>query len=210
MTGNDTKLFWSLIAMLDWGKDCDYKRVKRTILKTLDKDTADALRACFSQRMNALEHVAGEYISGVGDDSWGDVRAHIIGLGQEVYDAAIEDWNTIQDRIDSNDYVESFSYGLPHTDDWTFDEDAPKRADRYIEDLAAIEYKIQLTSAEQWMVDDMRRRLNLIKEGNMVEALEGWKREHYTAWGKLVHKADNMDKVHYGAPNLISDLEEHV
>ena len=209
MTGNDTKLFWSLIDMLDWGKDCDYKRVKRTILKNLNEDVANALRKCVNQRMTALDHVAGDFIHGVGDDSWGDVRAHIIGLGQEVYDAAIADIDTIQDRIDRGAYTECFLYGLTYDSDWTFDKDAPKRADGYIKDLAAVEYKIQLTTAELVMVDDMRRRLNLIKEGNMVEALEGWKREHYTAWGNLVRRVD-MEGLHYGAPNLISDLEQHV
>jgi|GEM_PF-2454565 len=55
---------------------------------------------------------------GLGDDSFGDLLAHIIGMGKREYEAVLKNPQRALDRARSDGYKESFAYALPYTADY--------------------------------------------------------------------------------------------
>jgi hypothetical protein len=120
----DEATFWDAVAELDWATACkDDRGCDRLETYILDNWGDDFTRwfdgqvservMALGQRLTAWEADYGESIP-CGDDGFSDLRHHIVGLGKEVYEATMENPKLALERADSHDYVESFSYCIPH------------------------------------------------------------------------------------------------
>lgn len=132
---------WALVATIGWGtKTCDTDAVKQTLLRTLTVEQAVAFQDWVSNKEAALheafEHWLGEREAGLGDDGYWDMMSHMVGLGQEAYEAALANPQLVYDRAQwsnsreswharSNDmlqaekgYVEKFAYCIPYESDY--------------------------------------------------------------------------------------------
>jgi len=130
------KIMWELIARINWAARSEQKRGfdsgKQFMLENFSQDTCQQIRKFVAEKRMELSIRVDEYENdhGVrcgdygGDDSYGDMLHHVIGLGEVVYEM-IMDNPSLLDRIN---YVESFSYCLPYDDDFKHD-DSPELAE---------------------------------------------------------------------------------
>jgi hypothetical protein len=111
--------FWELVELAEWGKDHDYKRIERLYLRTMTLIESEEFREIFNAKRSALDDFIGDRNpAGGGDDSHGDLMAHIIGLGQAEYVMSLSDYAVILKRGQARDFEESFSYGIPYKESY--------------------------------------------------------------------------------------------
>jgi len=121
---NADKLMWSIIAQINWAARSKvqrgYEDGKEFILDNFEEGACRQLRLFVNdrhkelyERINVFENDHGTCGNYGGDDSFGDMINHVIGLGEEVYDM-IMDNPKLLDRIN---YVESFGYCIPYEED---------------------------------------------------------------------------------------------
>ena len=115
--------FWETIEPFGWGTTTtDYQAIKIALMRQLTPEQAEGLHARLHLLMGALERkLRDEHIEiGLGDDSFGDLLAHVVGMGRQVYQQALQDPKTVQARGHRDDFSESFAYALPQTHDYEY------------------------------------------------------------------------------------------
>jgi hypothetical protein len=137
--------FWKVIEGCDWAKDFDFKRVKKFLISKYrdDVDGLDKFREAYTKKRGKLGKVARNLKLGLGDDSYGDLLAHIIGLGQDEFDKCIDNPKLIEIRARKNAFVESFAYSIPYASDFKCMELSyyKEQAQRIIDDLEGLDCK---------------------------------------------------------------------
>lgn len=113
---------WAIIEDMDWGNRCHQPRIydtmKRDFMREYNHDMAVKFDAFVTARFNEMYKAievfekandthAGNY---GGDDSFGDMIHHVIGLGKKVYKATMKDM-TLLNKVR---FVESFAYAIPN------------------------------------------------------------------------------------------------
>jgi len=136
--------FWSLVERVRWWSDHDYNQGKQRLLRHLcTAERCQAFRETYDYMRHAVSEAIAEYETehniniAVGGDSYEDLVAHIVGLGQVGYKNALRNPSTIFHKAETGDYVESFSYCVPFPDDllvsaWR-DSDRRRHRDRQVE-----------------------------------------------------------------------------
>ena len=115
------KEFWDIIEPYGWGtKTTDYKAIKIDLMRRLSPDQAVSLKDKFLSLREALDQRMGIFIEGLGDDSYSDLLAHIIGMGREEYAAVMANPLKGKQRSDNLEYTESFLYSLPYETDYLY------------------------------------------------------------------------------------------
>jgi hypothetical protein len=109
--------FWAEVEKIGWSKTTSVKKAKRLLLKTWTLEKSKRMRAAFDELRDPLYDACAS-VEGVGDDSFGDLLAHIIGLGKAEYERVLANPKLAQARVDAGDFVESFSYCLPYEEDY--------------------------------------------------------------------------------------------
>lgn len=136
----DEDEFWAIIDELDWqaleGADRDaiqegtdrrkaqlmhYFRDKRYVADGFPGHFAQAfhrrLREKVARVRKALKSEDANSTP-MGPDSFGDLCKHIVGCGREEYQTVLDDPSVGWQRGKDHDYVECFSYVVPHDDDF--------------------------------------------------------------------------------------------
>jgi len=114
--------FWEVISEIDWENNQDTSVIKRACLiawapefgasfrKILDKKEGEVGRALEKYEDDPDEQR--DYY--LGDDGFGDMCSHVVGLGRETFEAEVADPKKLVKRAQKSDYVECFSYGIPY------------------------------------------------------------------------------------------------
>lgn len=122
MTGECTvDLFWGEVAHFGWGtKTTGYDAIKREMMERYDDvflrsfhAVYDSFASMLYQRVDAWEK-ANEESCGCGDDGFGDLLSHVIGLGKDTYEEAMENPQSVVRRGQAGSYDEKFSYSFPY------------------------------------------------------------------------------------------------
>jgi len=100
---------WALIDQSKWSKDKDYKRIQKLFAKLPFLKKIE-LRGFVNDKVEALEDKYGKKIQYLGDDSWWDLRADIVGRGKEFYNSITFD--QLQKMANEVDYKENFEYSF--------------------------------------------------------------------------------------------------
>lgn len=133
--------FWKLVAELNWGhksdgpgKTSDYKKVQKVLMQRLDAEGAERMSNTLHDLLNQLYKPL-FHIEGMGDDGYGDFRAHIIGLGKEEFEKALANPKTQEKRAEKYQFCESFTYCIPHAEDYAMLVPTPhiERAQRVVQ-----------------------------------------------------------------------------
>lgn len=207
------KEFWTFVSKAQWTEDHDYNRIKKMILRTMDKDSARELDKTYRQIYGKLHTHIFDDVEGVSDDSYSDLIAHIVGSGKGLYDAVMDNPSLAQQIIDEHKFKESFSYAFPFDDDWKMND--PKhfmnQATKYLEDLAPLttgKIQVPLHKEDAKTIRDMVKRMRNIESGNFRKAVDGWDRDEYNRWGSIAGRArkENID-LHFGFVNLLNDVQ---
>jgi len=207
------KEFWAFVSKVQWTKDHDYNRIKKMILRTMDKDSAKDLNDTYRQIYGKLHKHIFDKIEGVGDDGYSDLVAHIVGSGKGLYDAVMNDPSIAQQIVEDRTYEESFSYSFPYPEDWKLNdpEHFQQQAAKYLEDLAPLtsgRIQVRLHKEDVEIIRKMVKRLRSVESGNFRKAVDGWGKDEYRQWGALASRAkhENVD-LHYGFGNLLTDVQ---
>ena len=139
--------FWDIVDFIGWGKICKkdraYDEGKAMFMDQVETlEGLEAFRKVFSEKHNALYQAFDQWEKdgqdwhahhnprsfGLGDDSFGDLIAHCIGLGREEYKACLADPERAHKRALAYDFSESFSYCIPYKEDYDSPQEKLARA----------------------------------------------------------------------------------
>lgn len=113
---------WETIATLGWGTwTTDYTKIHKLMKKTLTDSTIHNLNLFVSARVNEIYKRVEEWedrnrtLNVGSDDTFSDIRYHVVGLGKEEFDRVMADPTLLEKRHDApynspDGYVESFCY----------------------------------------------------------------------------------------------------
>lgn len=174
--------FWKIVDDMGWGKSYDYKAMQKKLLRSMTPEEIDEFHDMFEKLRGKVdravieyrnEHDPGAYVSG---DGFGDLTAHIIGLGKREYDAVMRDPSKGWKRYQDGDYRESFSYAVPSSFD--VERMGIGKYQAWAKEMVK-EYKDGLSRAKKLddsMVPKVKRLIKLLEpmvEGNAMEFVEG-------------------------------------
>ena len=188
------KLYWSIIEDMNWleysQKHHGYSDMKVNFMRSYGADMAVKVRDFVSKKQGDLMRMLDNLpdmneVTGFcgGDDSFGDMTAHVVGLGEEYYNAVMEKPKLLKKL----DYVECFTYALP------YGEDDYKVLDNQYHVEFAMESMKQLVENIEEAVEknggepqdyinaaDVLRRLALVVAGDYAHAVEDlkWDRDY--------------------------------
>ncbi len=121
-TTNVDDFFWTVVDLVDYKSDNDYKRIS-SILKDLNKfagvpaEKILILAKVLNFKCKILEKKWGDDIRNVSDDSWSDLKCDVVSRGKDFYEKILNDFKTLQNMADEYNYTESFSYAIPYKSD---------------------------------------------------------------------------------------------
>lgn len=174
----DEARFWEIVDTVEWAKDFDYERIQVWMLKNLTLKECQEFRAVATQKWNQLDKLVGDRNPARGsDDSHSDLLYHVIGLGKEVFEANLADYDLLTQRGEAiygtpEGYKESFIYSVPMKEDFNnhnnpnYFKDWAKKAKKEIKDICQMDKKGDLDP----IVHDFGtivRLLDLLIEGNI-------------------------------------------
>lgn len=124
--------FWDIVESCCWEEEAANvaKRPYETIKVRLQngplatQEQMEEFRSIFSKLKSNLGTVITEFEERTGasckcgDDSFDDLRSHIIGCGREVYEAELSNPELAVARGASGNYKESFAYAIPYASDY--------------------------------------------------------------------------------------------
>lgn len=182
--------FWAIVESVGWGSvDTDYKRGKQVLLQALPTlEAKDNYDSHMSHALGALNKAIEGWERSeckelpVGDDSFGDLKAHIVGLGREEWEKVCADPSLAYKRACDYAYTESFSYCTPYREDYDPTETKLGRA------VSALEHwqnRLDETpDAPEWMAREVETRtaeVNALREQLAAEGGTELSVEEYEA-----------------------------
>jgi hypothetical protein len=164
-----TEEFWTEVAAIGWSKKAklDPAKVKRKLMEKWTPEKAELMLKTFMALEHALYDKLDKEVEGLGDDGFGDLLAHIIGLGREEFHATLNDPKRAKRRAERGDFTESFSYCLPTASEYKYltpafyaewaerdiaelrDEDGPRFSPSVRKDFAYVIKQLQLVADEK-------------------------------------------------------------
>jgi hypothetical protein len=111
--------FWKAVSDMGWTRNgFGYKKIGIDLKARIDAayepqqaiEIKMGLNAAFRGKVNALYERLDDVVDCLGDDSFSDLVAHIVGLGEAEYAAVMADPSLGQNRAVEGDYQESFAY----------------------------------------------------------------------------------------------------
>jgi len=214
--------FWMIVEESGWGRtSTDPTEIKNAIRVRLnfDVDRIEAFHGIYRDKLGdvyqALDTIGG---LGLGDDGFGDLCAHIVGLGKAEYDAVIADPLKGAARARApygtpEGFTESFSYAVPSKFDmdeieWLHYVEWAERVQKEYERAATHEYAAPI-SAECGRIADALAHV-VKKEKEEFFACETQVRkdlETIEEFHKKVSLHDLDIDNPYAVTNLFSDLK---
>lgn len=113
-----TEQFWTIVATLGWGMKADTTSIKLALMRQLTPAQAEAFDARFCALRAALDKKIAKAVDCLGDDSYTDLCAHIIGLGEAEYTATLARPSKARARAAAGNFAESFAYVIPNDRDY--------------------------------------------------------------------------------------------
>ena len=183
---------WKDIEEINWAERSKqrrgYEQAKRFILENFTPKRIKEIDEFISARHNDLYKRIEEYEREVGtrcgdyggDDSFGDMINHAIGLGQEYFESVMADPTLLNDL----DFVESFTYCIPYEDEYEILTDGyhQKRAVNALVELVRILQENRPSDNDKKIITDLIIRFANISNGDYKKALTGFSHKTYSKY----------------------------
>lgn len=203
--------FWAIVDQVDWAtlsqgpKDCEIGKGRMLqLLPSLEK--LEEFREHYDKKSTGLYILLDTWESdvefgdrsrefGLGDDSFDDLIAHIIGLGQNEYAAVSLQPELALQRARKHQYVESFAYCIPNSSDYASVGDKLKKAE------AALDYWVDkatysegAVAARDWqdVQDCVKDVAILLSESESISCKEAQRRILLQVQEKVVSSRKKM------------------
>jgi hypothetical protein len=172
--------YWALIEHLGWGKKTtEYNDIKDTLMTTYTKEEVNGLRNFIKGKVALLSESVDRFVEKNpeareklpygGDDSFGDMVYHAIGLGKETYESALKDPMTLAKLKP----VESFAYAIPYPNDYK--EDTYKHfqlcARKYLDQYSAEGFDRLVNNYDSNSARTIKNQLEFIANGNFSQII---------------------------------------
>lgn len=195
-----SSFYWNIIAGMNWaeatlgGTYPDTSAMKREFMETYSEKIAaqfnEWYRAKYRELVDAYDANANEtgkrYGNFGGDDSFGDMMDHVMGLGETYYCAVMADFKLLNNL----EPIESFSYCIPHTECMNdYDNMKPethiKQAQKALKAAAKNATNGEVTEDDLVILADTVSRLVLIIAGRFEDAVGDldFKKDYGTYYG---------------------------
>lgn len=182
-----SSFYWNIIAGMGWAtatlgdSRVDTSAMKREFMETYSEKIASDFSTWYAAKYNELVNAydAASKESGKrygnfgGDDSFGDMMDHVMGLGEEYYNTVMADFKLLNNL----EPVESFSYCIPYTSKGMNDYDNlkpkshKKHARKALKAAAANATRSDISSKDLVILGDTMNRLTLIIAGKFDDAV---------------------------------------
>lgn len=179
---------WKYIEEINWAvlskKKRGYEKGKRYMLENFTakrgKEISDFVGERFSElykRINEYEQ-ANDCHCGMygGDDSFGDMIHHVIGLGELNFNAIMKD-PTLLNCLES---VESFSYCMPYDEDYKMlsEDYHVNRAKEAVKELVRIATENKPSGQDVMVIKELMDRFLLLMAGDVQGAMEDYSHDN--------------------------------
>lgn len=206
---------WNYVEEINWAERSKerrgYESAKRYILENFTpkriKEIDEFVRARHNDLYKRIEEFerandtrCGKY---GGDDSFGDMINHAIGLGEEYFNSVMEDPSLLNDL----DFVESFSYCIPYEDEYeALSDDYHKaRAKDALKDLVRIMTDNDPSAEDMTIIANMVIRFTHMVTGNYERATKGVSQKTYSDFYKF-----ESNDCHARFANYLSDCKKYM
>jgi hypothetical protein len=221
--------FWAIIGTMGWGrKDTNYKRIKNAIRVRLnfDVERIETFHDIYRKKQGDIARVLDKaYYEnsdglGLGDDGFGDLTSHIVGMGKDEYTRVLNDPSLGKARAHApygspEGFTESFSYAVPskfdmHEIEWSHYVEWAERVQKEYEAAAVHEYAAPIHEACSRIADALdlltkkEKDRFLAREPQILQDLETIGEFH-----KRVSLNDLDIENPWAVKNLISDLRDN-
>jgi len=195
-----SSFYWNIITGMGWAKatlgegSVDTSAMKREFMETYSEKIAaqfnEWYRCKYRELVNAYDAAEKEsgkrYGNFGGDDSFGDMMDHIMGLGETYYCTVMADFSL----LNKLEPVESFSYCIPYTSESMNDYDdmkpkTHKKQARRALKAAAKNATRDISNDDLVILADTMKRLTLIIAGKFDDAVGDldFKKDYGTYYG---------------------------
>lgn len=129
MIENSSAAFWALVDDIGWEeqiknvdtmRDIDFDWVRLSMMWKLTPGDIEWAEESLRARTNELADAAEDSSGYVSRDGFWDTINHIVGLGRESFEKALENPDLIYDRYQAGEYTECFSYAFPDLLDYKY------------------------------------------------------------------------------------------
>lgn len=179
---------WKYIEELNWAllskKKRGYEEGKRYMLENFTakrgKEISDFVNERFSELYKCIEkfeHANDTHCGSYGgDDSFGDMIHHVIGLGKDKFNEIMED----PSKLNGMDFVESFSYCMPYEEDYKMlsEDYHVERATQAVVELARMVTENAPSGQDVMVIKELMNRFLLIIAGDVHGAMEDYNYEN--------------------------------
>jgi hypothetical protein len=117
-TDEQANEFWKAVAEAKWGMKADYEKIKLMFLRKWTPKQTKQMNEVYKYLYNKLYRACNAVVEDLGDDGFGDLLSHIIGLGRTEYERVLANPKLAATRADNNQFKECFSYCLPYEEDY--------------------------------------------------------------------------------------------
>lgn len=164
-------LFWSEVAFIGWGeRGYDAYARKRELLRRWTPAFARGFNERLDGYLEKLDEAITRWENGnnktceCGDDSYSDLKCHMVGRGKEMYGAVLADPSIAYEASRQGNYVESFAYCIPHAGpeevdlaDWEKEEyEDPEERAAYIRDRQLGDWKyLDIDHYKRWAQENL-------------------------------------------------------
>ena len=171
------KRFWEIVEGIGWGNLCleikpDFEAASLRTAKSLSRQEANEFRTILDEKVNIIAKLAEQRVS-LGDDSFGDLCHHVVGLGQDFYENTLADPDTLK----TLKFRESFSYCVPGASDYEMLQDGyfEKQIFKFFEEvyLGLLDFTEQFDSTTEAAFVRVSNVIGLLQDGKIDELPEG-------------------------------------
>lgn len=199
---------WAIVEEIDWGNKydtIDCGMVATMLAVRLGKEKADALKHFVRKKEHEINRAITKWEKdegksvGLGDDGFGDLCSHIVGMGKNLFEAHIANPSLAQERARKFMFGEKFSYCIP---------DRNTAAELDAEELT--QFRDRIVNKFQSIIDTVPALASLatdvIREVNAAETSERTEEEYNNLWDSIRKEAQRIENTTVGTKSQIEEL----
>jgi len=206
---------WKYIEEINWAllskKKRGYEEGKRYMLENFTAKRGNEISEFIAKRFKELYKRIEKYEQANdthcgdygGDDSFGDMIHHVIGLGEAKFNEIMED----PSKLNGMDFVESFGYCMPYEEDYKMlsEDYHVERAKQAVVELARIATENAPSGQDVMVIKELMDRFLLIIAGDVHAAMEDY--DHENDYSRLYQFEANDCMAQFA--NYISDCHKY-
>lgn len=160
---------WEQIAQMGWSTiTTDYQEIAKRFFKQFGKAGMKRLHSFVGDRVSDLGKAVDRHEKNIGplevgsDDSFSDLRYHVVGLGRYEFNLCMDNPEELQKRYHKGQYKESFCYCFMEPDPPRTEEQKRETLEKLMAKIAEVEKQACTLDAGLTLLRDKMHTLSLL------------------------------------------------